>query len=86
MDAAELAAAGGLPKDFKHTFWLTSGAGYIADRFLEAVGVTKADADTFGEAFPLTQGRSAIVNVVLGKKNTKTGRQYPELSTTFAAA
>lgn len=81
----DLAASGGLPRDFKHTFWMTEKSVFIVDRFLEAAGISKAEAGTLGEALFQTPGRSVTISVVMGKANPKTGKSYPEI-TQFAAA
>lgn len=85
VDQNELAAAGGLPRDLKHTFWITPKSLFIIERFFEAAQIDRVSAPTISEALTQTPGRSVTIQVVLGKANAKTGKQYAEISN-FAPA
>jgi len=85
VDPAQLDAAGGLPKEIRHTFWLTPQSNFIIERFFQAAGITDSDAPTIADALTQSVGRSVTVTVDLGKPSAKTGKQFPEI-TQFAAA
>lgn len=82
----ELAAAGGLPRDFSHTFWITPKSSFMVKRFLIAAGaVDENSAASIGEGLTQVQGRSVTLTIGMGRPSPKTGKAYPEVKT-FAAA
>lgn len=80
VDQATLVASGGLPRDLRHTFWLTPKSLFIIERFFDAAGIDRASAPSVAEAIQQTPGRSVTVTVVMGKTNAKTGKAYPEVN------
>lgn len=85
VDADTLAASGGLPRDLKHTFWITPKSLFIIERFFEAAGIDRTSAPSVAEAIAQSTGRSVKITVVMGKTSPKTGKAYPEINA-FAPA